>query len=163
MPYRDSKLTCLLRQSVGGNSYCLMLACLNPCDQHIEENLSTLTYASKASFITNNPFRNEDPRTRQIEDLKRQVRSLTEELAKANETISFLTSVTGQNPNLIKQNIDTTDGDAPRLKRQDSAVTTKIQEQDGDDSVRNRLNPRSNTNVNSAANETKDAITGRII
>lgn len=83
-----------------------MLACLNPCDQHIEENLSTLTYASKASFITNKPFKNEDPRTRQIEDLKKQVRSLTEELGKANETISFLTSVTGQNPNLIKQNLE---------------------------------------------------------
>ena len=33
VPYRDSKLTCLLRQSLGGNSFCLMIACLNPCDQ----------------------------------------------------------------------------------------------------------------------------------
>jgi hypothetical protein len=64
VPYRDSKLTCLLRQSLGGNSFCLMLACLNPCDMHIEENLSTLTYASKASYITNKPLKNEDPRTR---------------------------------------------------------------------------------------------------
>lgn len=32
VPYRDSKLTCLLRQSLGGNSFCLMIACLNPCD-----------------------------------------------------------------------------------------------------------------------------------
>jgi kinesin family protein 4/21/27 len=32
IPYRDSKLTCILRQSLGGNSYCLMVACLNPCD-----------------------------------------------------------------------------------------------------------------------------------
>ena len=32
IPYRDSKLTCLLRQSLGGNSFCLMIACLNPCD-----------------------------------------------------------------------------------------------------------------------------------
>ena len=64
-----------------------MLACLNPCDQHIEENLSTLTYASRASYITNKPLKNEDPRTRQMEDLKKQVKLLTEELAKANETI----------------------------------------------------------------------------
>lgn len=64
VPYRDSKLTCLLRQSLGGNSFCLMLACLNPCDMHIEENLSTLTYASKALFITNKPLKNEDPRTK---------------------------------------------------------------------------------------------------
>ena len=52
-PYRDSKLTCLLRQSLGGNSFCLMIACLNPCDLHIEENLSTLSYASKATYISN--------------------------------------------------------------------------------------------------------------
>lgn len=70
IPYRDSKLTCLLRQSLGGNSFCLMLACLNPCDQHVEENLSTLNYASKASYISNKPIMNVDPKTRLIEELK---------------------------------------------------------------------------------------------
>ena len=80
---------------MGGNSFCLMLACLNPCDQHIEENLSTLQYASRAAYITNKPLKNEDPRTKQVDDLKMQVKNLTEELAKANETIAFLTSVTG--------------------------------------------------------------------
>jgi hypothetical protein len=64
-----------------------MLACLNPCDVHIEENLSTLAYAGKASFITNKPFKNDDPRTIQIEELKKQVKLLNDELAKANETI----------------------------------------------------------------------------
>ena len=98
VPYRDSKLTCLLRQSLGGNSFTLMLACLNPCDAQMDENLSTLSYASKASFISNKPVKNEDPKTQQIADLKRQVKILTEELANANETISFLSSITGQNP-----------------------------------------------------------------
>ena len=73
-----------------------MIACLNPCDAQIEENLSTLSYASKASFISNKPIKNEDPKTRQIEDLKRQVKLLTEELANANETIEWLSSLTGQ-------------------------------------------------------------------
>jgi len=71
IPYRDSKLTCLLRQSLGGNSFCLMIANLNPCDAQMDENLSTLTYASKASYISNKPVRGDDPKTRQIEDLKR--------------------------------------------------------------------------------------------
>ena len=48
-----------------------MLACLNPCDKHIEENLSTLNYASRASYITNKPLKNDDPRTREIEELKK--------------------------------------------------------------------------------------------
>ena len=67
-----------------------MIACLNPCDSYIEENLNTLAYASRASFIYNKPVKNEDPKNRLIEELKRQVKLLTEELAKANETIQFL-------------------------------------------------------------------------
>lgn len=106
VPYRDSKLTCLLRQSLGGNSFTLMLACLNPCDAQMDENLSTLSYASKASFISNKPVKNEDPKTQQIADLKRQVKILTEELANANETINFLSSLTGQNPQMIGRNLN---------------------------------------------------------
>lgn len=98
IPYRDSKLTCLLRQSLGGNSFCLMIACLNPCDAHVEENLSTMQYASQASYISNKPIRNDDPKARMIEMLKEQIRKLTEELAKANETIDFLTKLTKENP-----------------------------------------------------------------
>jgi kinesin family protein 4/21/27 len=61
-----------------------MIACLNPCDLHMDENLSTLTYASKASYISNKPIRNDDPKLRQIEELKQQVKVLTEELFQAN-------------------------------------------------------------------------------
>jgi len=46
IPYRDSKLTSLLKQSLGGNSYCLMVACLSPSDAYLEENISTLRYAT---------------------------------------------------------------------------------------------------------------------
>jgi hypothetical protein len=53
VPYRDSKLTSLLKNSLGGNSMTLMVACLAPVDQFFEENLSTLEYASKAARITN--------------------------------------------------------------------------------------------------------------
>ncbi len=84
VPYRDSKLTCLLRQSLGGNSFCLMIACLNPCDLHVEENLSTLNYAAKASTISNKPIKNEDPKLRLIDELNKKVASLTDELFKAH-------------------------------------------------------------------------------
>lgn len=67
-----------------------MLACLNPCDAYIEENLNTLQYAARAAFISNKPIKNEDPKTKLIEDLKQQIKVLTEELMKANETIQFL-------------------------------------------------------------------------
>ena len=51
IPYRDSKLTCLLRQSLGGNSTTLMIACLHPSNGFFEENHSTLGYAVKAAMI----------------------------------------------------------------------------------------------------------------
>ena len=72
-----------------------MIANINPCDSQIDENLSTLLYAGKAANISNKPIRGDDPKTRQIEELKEQVRLLTQELFKANETIQFLSSLTG--------------------------------------------------------------------
>jgi hypothetical protein len=81
IPYRESKLTSLLRHSLGGNSYCLMIACLNPCDMFLEENISTLQYASKASYISNKPIKNDDPKMRLIEQLKKENKLLHEELA----------------------------------------------------------------------------------
>ena len=53
-----------------------------------------MQYASQASYISNKPIRNDDPKARQIEMLKEQVRRLTEELTQANETIDFLTKLT---------------------------------------------------------------------
>ena len=74
IPYRDSKLTSLLKQSIGGNSYCLMIACISPSDYFFEDNLSTLAYATKAACIANDPVKNLDPKTRLIKNLR--VRSM---------------------------------------------------------------------------------------
>jgi hypothetical protein len=105
IPYRESKLTSLLRHSLGGNSYCLMIACLNPCDMFLEENISTLQYASKASYISNKPIKNDDPKMRLIEQLKKENKLLHEELAQANETIQFLSQLTGNNPKTVQSNL----------------------------------------------------------
>ena len=48
VPYRESKLTALLKQSLGGNCLCLFIACLSPSDDNYDENLSTLQYATRA-------------------------------------------------------------------------------------------------------------------
>lgn len=62
VPYRDSKLTRLLRDSLGGNARTLMIACLSPSDVDAEETLSTLRYAARARCIKNKPVINEDPK-----------------------------------------------------------------------------------------------------
>jgi hypothetical protein len=58
-----------------------MIACLSPSDAYVEENLSTLAYATKASFISNEPVKNEDPKMKMINELKQKVASLQRELA----------------------------------------------------------------------------------
>jgi hypothetical protein len=73
IPYRDSKLTCLLKQSLGGNSYALMIACLAPSDNFLEENVSTLNYATKASFISNIPTKNDDPKMRLVNEFREKI------------------------------------------------------------------------------------------
>merc|ERR1719309_1310793 len=82
IPYRDSKLTRLLQDSLGGNTKTLMVACLSPADNNYEETLSTLRYANRAKNIKNKPTINEDPKDallRQYQDeirkLKRMLRS----------------------------------------------------------------------------------------
>lgn len=90
MPYRESKLTCLLKQSLGGNSYTLMVACLSPSDKYFEENLSTLNYASRASQISNIPTKNIDPKLVIMNDQKRKIIDLERELKSANIHIQNL-------------------------------------------------------------------------
>lgn len=62
IPYRDSKLTRLLQDSLGGNAKTVMIATISASYLHYEETLSTLKYASRAKYITNVPVINEDPK-----------------------------------------------------------------------------------------------------
>ena len=62
IPYRDSKLTRLLEDSLGGNTKTLMIAAISPADDNYEETLSTLKYANRAKQIKNKPKINEDPK-----------------------------------------------------------------------------------------------------
>ncbi|KAL3270473.1 hypothetical protein HHI36_021019 [Cryptolaemus montrouzieri] len=62
IPYRDSKLTRLLQDSLGGNTRTLMIACISPASRDYVETLSTLRYANRAKNIYNKPKVNEDPK-----------------------------------------------------------------------------------------------------
>jgi kinesin family protein 3/17 len=62
IPYRDSKLTRLLQDSLGGNTKTIMIANLGPADFNFDETLTTLRYANRAKSIKNTPHINEDPK-----------------------------------------------------------------------------------------------------
>ena len=66
VPYRDSKLTRILQDSLGGNSRTYMIACVSPADSNFEETLGTMKYASRARNIKNKPVINRDPKSAQI-------------------------------------------------------------------------------------------------
>uniref|UniRef100_A0A665XCG5 Chromosome-associated kinesin KIF4-like n=1 Tax=Echeneis naucrates TaxID=173247 RepID=A0A665XCG5_ECHNA len=76
VPYRDSKLTRLLQDSLGGNSHTLMIACVSPADSNMEETINTLRYADRARKIKNKPIVNVDPRAAEMNRLKQQVHTL---------------------------------------------------------------------------------------
>ncbi|XP_045874494.1 kinesin-like protein KIF1A isoform X17 [Meles meles] len=76
IPYRDSVLTWLLRENLGGNSRTAMVAALSPADINYDETLSTLRYADRAKQIRCNAVINEDPNNKLIRELKDEVTRL---------------------------------------------------------------------------------------
>ena len=76
IPYRDSKLTRLLQDSLGGNSHTLMIACVSPADTNVEETVSTLRYADRARKIKNKPVVNHDGKDAENAKLRREIAEL---------------------------------------------------------------------------------------
>lgn len=85
IPYRDSKLTRLLQDSLGGNSRTLMCANISPASTNYEETLSTLLYANRAKQIKNKPKVNEDPKDAQIREMRDYIKELEERVRRAQE------------------------------------------------------------------------------
>jgi len=85
VPYRDSKLTRLLQDSLGGNSRTVMIACVSPADFNAGESETTLRYANRARNITNKPVKNIDPNKAQILELKQQLMFLCKEMQDMKE------------------------------------------------------------------------------
>ncbi|CAF4037594.1 unnamed protein product, partial [Didymodactylos carnosus] len=76
VPYRDSKLTRLLQDSLGGNSRTLMIACISPVDRDFSETKSTLNYAQRARNIRNRVKVNQDKHSRQVVQLQMEIERL---------------------------------------------------------------------------------------
>ncbi|KAK1587858.1 hypothetical protein Q3G72_017552 [Acer saccharum] len=80
VPYRDSKLTRLLQDSLGGNSKTVMIACVSPADINVDETLNTLKYANRARNIQNKPVVNRDLISNDMQKMRQQLKYLQAEL-----------------------------------------------------------------------------------
>ncbi|WIA12242.1 hypothetical protein OEZ85_012308 [Tetradesmus obliquus] len=83
IPYRDSKLTRLLQDSLGGNTKTVMVANVGPADWNYDETLSTLRYANRAKNITNRPRINEDPKDAMLREFQAEIQRLKAALTAA--------------------------------------------------------------------------------
>ncbi|CAH1402755.1 unnamed protein product [Nezara viridula] len=141
--YRDSKLTRLLQDSLGGNSVTLMIACVSPADYNQDETLSTLRYADRARKIKNKPIVNLDPQLAEISRLRREneelrlkmiggnisvcppehqclEEKLTDASKKINELGKVLGNVLTQNTNMFEKTLS--------IENAESALKIKLNE-----------------------------------
>ena len=84
VPYRESKLTRILQDSLGGNSNTVMIACTSPADSSFAETLNTLKYANRARNIKNKPVVNRDSKNVQLKQLRSGLQSLQMDLLRAS-------------------------------------------------------------------------------
>ena len=123
VPYRDSVLTWLLKDSLGGNSMTAMIAAISPADINFEETLSTLRYADSAKRIKNHAVVNEDPNARMIRELKEELAQLRSKLSSGATSGGIAEEQYAPDTPLDKQivSITQTDGTIKRVSKADIA------------------------------------------
>jgi len=120
-PYRDSKLTRLLQDSLGGNAKTLMIANIGPASYNHDETISTLNYASRARCIKNRPQLNEDPKDALLRQLQHEIDLLRMRLAhSSNDHHKTLASTTTTQP-LVRNSKQTLSAAQPLIVDQKSA------------------------------------------
>ncbi|CAF3514427.1 unnamed protein product [Rotaria sp. Silwood1] len=124
IPYRDSVLTWLLKENLGGNSKTAMIAAISPADINYEETLSTLRYADRAKSIVCKAVINEDANARLIRDLKEEIMKLREllkheagiDLSPDGAAISFAQANISKNSRLKSTSSQSSEDALERLK-----------------------------------------------
>ncbi|XP_059168452.1 kinesin-like protein KIF27 isoform X2 [Physella acuta] len=104
IPYRESKITRLLKDSLGGNAKTLMICCVSPSSSSFDESLNSLKYANRARNIRNKPVINRDIQSIRFEEMQCEIKALREELARQRTTVSIFPDMENlPNPNYTKE------------------------------------------------------------
>nr|XP_003217451.1 PREDICTED: kinesin-like protein KIF3A isoform X2 [Anolis carolinensis] len=124
VPYRNSKLTRLLQDSLGGNSKTMMCANIGPADYNYDETISTLRYANRAKNIKNKARINEDPKDALLRQFQKEIEELKKKLEEGEE-------ISGSESSGSEEEDDEDDGEIgedgeKRKKRRDQAGKKKV-------------------------------------
>ena len=114
IPYRESSLTRLLKDSLGGNAKTVMIACVSPADTNCNETINTLRWADQARKIQNKPVVNVDPTTAEIMKLKQRIVELEEIIARNEIPRTTMTMLT---PSKQQQNLLLLEKEVDRLRQ----------------------------------------------
>lgn len=141
VPYRDSKLTRLLQESLGGNSLTVMVAAISPADYNFDESLSTLLYANRAKSIKNATRKNEDVNEKIIRELREEIERLRQMVVRPTSAVSsegghFSSSVAGEMTTQMEETI----ANLERAKQQsweEKERLTELYEQERQNSLAN--------------------------
>ncbi|KAI6175419.1 Kinesin domain containing protein [Aphelenchoides bicaudatus] len=105
IPYRDSKLTRLLQDSLGGNTKTVMIACVSPSDNNYDETLSTLRYANRAKNIKNQPKINEDPKDALLREYQQEIERLKQMVQQPGVQITPASAHGGEDIETLKEKL----------------------------------------------------------
>ncbi|XP_058796062.1 osmotic avoidance abnormal protein 3-like [Phymastichus coffea] len=126
VPYRDSKLTRLLRDSLGGNARTLMIACVSPSDADAEETLSTLRYAARARCIKNKPVVNEDPKDALLRQYQLELQRLRK-LLESSESSRDSSGCDGDEVERLRRECEHSTSAAQRLQEEVRSLRSQCQ------------------------------------
>ncbi|KAF0715388.1 Aste57867_3391 [Aphanomyces stellatus] len=134
VPYRESKLTRLLQDSLGGNSKTVMVACVSPADSSYEETTSTLRYAERTRSIQNKAVVNKDPGACEIKYLRQQVELLQLQLLQQKALLQAGTADDGASP-LLHDELARTKQEVALLRQAKDQWKSIAQHQHGDEAA----------------------------
>ncbi|XP_023619560.1 kinesin-like protein KIF3A isoform X1 [Myotis lucifugus] len=123
VPYRNSKLTRLLQDSLGGNSKTMMCANIGPADYNYDETISTLRYANRAKNIKNKARINEDPKDALLRQFQKEIEELKKKLEEGEEISG--SDISGSEEDDDEEGEVGEDGEK-RKKRRDQAGKKKV-------------------------------------
>ena len=137
IPYRDSKLTMLLQDSLGGNTKTVMIANVGPADYNYDETLNTLWYASRAKKIKNKPRINEDPKDALLRQYQEEIELMKKKLLAMGKAdlVMQISGNSGVGKNIINEEkqiqkaIEDMENERRQFKAQSEAEINKIKEQ----------------------------------